>query len=125
MRCEVEKFARKTDVNIVEWIVQMEIVFNISSLKPYAYVGSMLQKIAYPLLKEMIVFIGLEYLDFRVNLIEVFGKPDLATAQLSELKTAKQQYGETISVYMNRLRRLVLRAFPDLSHKNRDRILTS
>ena len=34
MRCEVEKYARVTEVTIKEWIVQMETYFNISRLKP-------------------------------------------------------------------------------------------
>ena len=53
MRCEVEKFARGTDVNIVEWIVQMETFFGISSLKPDAYVGYMMQRILHPYFKEV------------------------------------------------------------------------
>ena len=125
MRCEVEKFARGTDVNIVEWIVQMETFFGISSLKPDAYVGFMLQKIAHPYFKEVVVYKDLEYLDFREKLVEVFAEPDMATAWLHELKKAEQKYGETIGEFMNRLRLLVLRAHPDLSHKDRDRILTT
>ena len=70
-------------------------------------------------------FKDLEYLEFREKLVEVFGEPDMATARLHKLKKAEQQYGETIAKYMNRLRLLVLRAHPDLSHKDRDRILTT
>ena len=125
MRCEVEKFARGTDVNIVEWIMQMETFFGISSLKPDAYVGYMMQRILHPYFKEVSVHKELEYLDFREKLVEIFGEPDMATARLHELKKAEQQYGETISEYMNRLRLLVLRAHPDLAHKDRDRILTT
>ena len=125
MRCEVDKFARGTDVNIIEWIVQMEIYFGISSLKPDAYVGFMLQKIAHPYIKEVMVYKNLEYLDFREKLVEVFGEPDMATAWLHELNNAEQKYGETIGEFMNRLRLLVLRAHPDLAHKDRDRILTT
>ena len=112
-------------MNIVEWIVQMEGYFSICSLKPDAYVEFMLQKIAHPYFKEVVPYKDLEYLDFREKLVEVFGEPDMATARLHELKKAEQQYGEPIGEYMNRLRLLVLRAHPDLSHKDRDRILTT
>ena len=123
MRCDVDKFTRGSDINIVEWIVQMETYFGISSLKPDAYVGFMLNKIALPFFKEMAPFKDLPYLDFREKLVEVFGEPDMATARLHELRRAEQQYGEPIGDYMNRLRLLVMRAHPELSHKERERIL--
>ena len=123
MRCEVEKFVRGSEINIIEWIVQMETYFGISSLKPRDYVGFMLQKIAQPYFKEMSPFKDLAYFDFREKLIEVFGEPDMATARIHELRRAEQQYGEPISEYMNRLRLLVMRAHPELSHKERERIL--
>ena len=123
MRCEVEKFTRGSEINVIEWIVQMETYFGISSLKPNAYVGFMLQKIAQPYFKEMSPYKELAYFDFREKLIEVFGEPDMATARIHELRRAEQQYGEPISDYMNRLRLLVMRAHPELSHKERERIL--
>ena len=123
MRCEVEKFTRESEINVIEWIVQMETYFGISSLKPRDYVGFMLQKIAQPYFKEMSPFKDLAYFDFREKLIEVFGEPDMATARIHELRRAEQQYGEPISEYMNRLRLLVMRAHPELSHKERERIL--
>ena len=43
MRCEVEKFARGTELTIKNWIVKMKTYFDISSLKPKSYVGFMLQ----------------------------------------------------------------------------------
>ena len=82
MRCEVEKFSRGTDVSIKEWIVQMESYFETSNFRLKVYVGFILQKIAHPYLKEAVVYKSMRYLDFREKLIEVFGKPDMATARL-------------------------------------------
>ena len=125
MRCEVKKYARGTEVTIKEWIMQMETYFNISSLKPKYYVGFMLQKIAHPYFKEAVVYKDLRYLDFREKLIEVFGEPDMATARMQDLSMASQEVGESIGDYMNRMRLLVMRAHPDLSHNERERILIS
>ena len=99
--------------------------FNISSLKPKSYVGLMLQKIAHPYFKEAVVYKDLRYLDFREKLIEVFGEHDMATERMQDLSRASQETGESISEYMNRMRLLVMRAHPDLSHKERERILVS
>ena len=121
----MEKFARGTEVSIKEWIVQMETYFDISSLKPKFYVGFMLQKIAHPYFKEAVVYKDLRYLNFCEKLIEVFGELDMATARLQDLSRASQEVGELISDYMNRIQLLVMRAHPDLSHKERERILVS
>ena len=125
MRCEVEKYARGTEVTIKEWIVQMVTYFNISNLKPKSYVGFMLQKIAHPYFKVAVVYKDLRYLDFREKLIEVFGEPDMATARMQNLSRASQEVGKSIGDYMNRMRLLVMRAHPDLSHNERERILIS
>ena len=125
MRCEVEKFARGTDINILEWIVQMESYFEISCLQPKDYVEYMLQKIALPYFKEVVVHKELGYLDFREKLVTVFGEPDFATARLHELKKAEQHAGESIGDFMNRLRLLVMRAHPELGHESRERILVT
>ena len=125
MRCEVEKYARGTLVTIKEWIVQMETYFNINSLKPKSYVGFMLQKIAQPYFKKAVVYKDLRYLDFREKLIEEFGEPDMATARMQDLSRASQEAGEFIGDYMNRMRLLVMLTHPDISHKERERILIS
>ena len=65
MRCEVEKYARGTEVTIKEWIVQIETYFDIRSLKPKSYVGFMLIPIVHPYFKEAVVYKDLRYLDFR------------------------------------------------------------
>ena len=123
MPCEVDDFARGSDINIIEWIVEMEVYFIVSNLKPNAYVGFMLQKISHPYFKEVVDYKEMAYFDFREKLIEVFGVPDFATSRL--LKEAEQQYGETIGDFMNRLRLLVMRAHSDLGYKERERILIS
>ena len=112
-------------MTIKEWIVQMETYFNTSSLKPKSYVGFMLQKIAHWYFKEAVVYKDLRYFDFREKLIEVFGEPDMATARMQDLSRASQEVGESIGDYMKRMRLLVMRAHPDLSHKERERILIS
>ena len=125
MGCEVEKYARGTEVTIKEWIVQMETYFNISSLKPKSYVGFMMQKIAHPYFKEAVVYKDLRYLDFRMKLIEVFGEPDMVTARMQDLSRASQDADESIGDYMNRMRLLVMRAHPYHSYKERKSILIS
>ena len=121
----MEKYARSTEVTIKEWIVQMETYCDISSFKPKSYLGFMLQKIAHPYFKEAVVYKDLRYLDFREKLIEVFGEPDMATARMQDLSRASQETGESIGDYMNSMRLLVMRAYPDLSHKEQERILIS
>ena len=103
----------------------METYFNISSLKKKSYVGFMLQRIAHPYFNEAVIYQDLRYLDFREKLIEVFGEPNMATARMQDLSRASQEVGESIGYYMNRMRLLVMRAHPDLSHKERERILIS
>ena len=56
MRCRVKKYARSSEVTIKEWMVQIKIYFNISSLKPKSYLGIILQKIAHPYFKEPVVY---------------------------------------------------------------------
>ena len=87
--------------------------------------GFILQKIAHPYFKEAVVYKNMRYLDFREKLIEVFGKPDIATARLLKLSKACQDVCESIGDYMNRMRLLVMRAHPDRNHKERERILIS
>ena len=89
MRCDVERFSRGSGTEIIEWIVQMENYFEISSLKPNMYVGFMLNRIAQPYFREMSPFKKLEYLEFREKLIEVFGEPDMATARMHELRRCR------------------------------------
>ena len=67
MRCEVEKFVRGSEINVIEWIVQMETYFGISSLKPRDYFRFMLQKIAQPYFKEISPFKDLTYSIFAKN----------------------------------------------------------
>jgi hypothetical protein len=124
-RCNVERYSRGCGTDIIEWIMQMETYFEISSLQSGSYVGYMLNMIAQPYFREMSPYKTLGYLEFREKLIEVFGEPDMATARMHELRRAEQQYGEPINEYMNRLRLLVMRAHPELSHKERERILVS
>ena len=125
MRCEVKKFARCTEVAIKEWIAQLETYFDISSLKPKSYVGFMLHKIPHPYFKNAVVYKDLRYLDFLEQFIEVFGEPDMATERLQDLSRASQEVGESICDYINRMRLLVMRAQPDFSYKERERILVS
>ena len=87
--------------------------------------GFILQKIAHPFFKEAVVYKRMLYLDFWKKVIEVFGEPDMATARLIELSKACQDVGESIGDYMNRMRLLVMRAHPDLNHKEREQILIS
>ena len=44
---------------------------------------------------------------------------------MQDSSRASQEAGEFIGEYMNRMRLLVMRAHPDLSHKERERILIS
>ena len=70
MRFEVETFARCTEVNIKEWIVQMESYFDTSNFRPKAYVKFILQKIAHLYFMKAVVYIIMHYFDFRKKLIE-------------------------------------------------------
>ena len=124
MRCEVEKFVRGTEVTIKKWIVQIQTYFDIDSLKPKFYVKLMLQKIAHLYFKEAVVYKDLQYLYFREKLIKVFGNLDMATARLHDLSRANQNVGDSIGYYMNRMRLPVMRAQPDLTHKERERIVS-
>lgn len=56
MCCEVEKFARGIEFNIIYWIVQIKTYLGISSLKQKAYVKYMLSKIAHLYFKEAVVY---------------------------------------------------------------------
>ena len=123
MPCEARNFARGSEIDIIEWIVEMEVYFVVSHQKPDSYVGLMLQKIASRYFKEVVVYKDMDYLGFRNKLIEVFEVPDIATSRL--LKDAEQQRNESIRDFMNRLRLLVLRAHPNLCNKERERILVS
>ena len=58
-------------------------------------------------------------------MVEVFGEPDLATAHLQKLGLAYQDATKSISQFMNRLRLLVIKAFPELVFKEREKILVS
>ena len=72
------------------------------------------------------VYKDLRYLDFLETMIEVFGEPNMATAGMKSVARASQEAGESIGDYMNRRRLLLMRrAHPDLSHKERERILVS
>ena len=71
------------------------------------------------------VYKNLWYLDFWEKLIEVFGKPEMATAKLQDLSKAYQDVSKPITDYMNRMRLLVIRANPDFCHKKQKRILVT
>ena len=49
----------------------------------------------------------------------------MATARMQDLSRASQEAGESIGDYMNRMRLLVMPAYPDLSHKEREGIYIS
>ena len=72
MRCEVERFERGTDLNINDWINQMETYFTISQVPADAFVGCMLMKIVPKHLNEIKRYQTLDYLAFREKLVEVF-----------------------------------------------------
>ena len=116
MRCEIERFERGTVLNIKDWINQMENYFTIGQVPPEAFVGFMLMKIVPKHLNEIKEYQNLDYLWFREKLVEVFEDPDLANAHLNALSNVLQNRDESISDYMHRVRLLVLKAHPDLSH---------
>ena len=123
MKCEVERFECGTDLTIDNWINQMKTYFTIEHVPPEAYVGFMLIKIDPRHLNEIKQYQSLDYLSFRVKLVEVFDKPDLATTYMNALASLSQTRDEPISDYMHRARLLVLKAHPDLANTPRERIL--
>ena len=123
MKCEVDKFERGTDLTIKDWINQMETYFVIGQVPSDAFVGFMMTKIVPKHLKEIDQHRKLDYLEFREKLIEVFEEPDMATAYLNELSSINQERDESMSVFMHRVRLLVLKAHPDVSAAARERIL--
>ena len=125
MKCEVERYERGTDLNIKDWISQMETYFTVGQIPPEAFVGFMLMKIVPKHLDEIKEYKNLDYLAFREKLLEVFEEPDLTTAHLNALSSNAQDRDETISEYMRRTRLLVLKAHPNLEHSARERILVT
>ena len=123
MKCEVERYERGTDLNIKDWVSQMETYFTVGQIPPEAFVGFMLMKIVPKHLDEIKEYRTLDYLSFREKLLEVFEEPDLTTTHLNALASIAQDRDETISAYMRRVRLLVLKAHPNLEHSARERIL--
>ena len=68
---------------------------------------------------------SLKYLAFREKLVEVFKEPELATAYLNALASLSQTRNEFIFDYKHRVRLFVLKAYPDLAHAPRERILVT
>ena len=101
----------------------METYFTVGQVPPEAFVGFMLMKIVPKHLNEIKEYQNLDYLAFCNKLLEVFEKPDMATAYLGALAALAQDREETISEYMHRVRLLVLKAHPTLDHTARERIL--
>ena len=125
LKCEVEHFERGSDLGIKDWIEQIETHFQIWQVPSETFVPFMLMKIASQHLNEIKQHKHLDYLAFREKLIEVFEKPDLATAYLNKLSSISQYREETISDYMRRVRRLVNKAHPDLAQNAREQILVT
>ena len=123
MKCEVERFERGTDLTIKDWINQMETYFTIGQVPPEAVVGFILMKIVPRHLNDLKQYQSLDYLGFREKLVEIFEKPDLATAYLNALASLSQTRDKSISDYMHRTRLLVLKAHPELAHASRERKL--
>ena len=116
MKCEVPSFERGTKLTIQDRINQMKTYFTIGQIPPESFVGFMMTKIVPRHLNEIKQYRSLNYLPFREKLIEVFEKPDIATAYLNALASLSPTRDETISEYMHRARLLVLKAYPDLAH---------
>ena len=125
MKCEVERFERRKDLTIKDWIGQMETYFTIGQVPPEDFVGFMLMKIVPRHLNEIKQYQSLGYLELREKLVEVFAEPDMATVYLSALSSLSQSREESISDYMHRARLLVLKAHPYLAHAVRERILVT
>ena len=83
----------------------------------------MLIKIVPRYLNDIQNYKSLDYLGFQEKLVEVFEKPDLATAYLNAIASLSQTRDESICDYMHRARLLVLKVHPDLAHASRERIL--
>ena len=123
MKCEVERYERGIDLTIVDWINQMETYFTVGQVQPEAFVGFMMMKIVPKHLNKSKEYQNFDYLEFREKLLEVFEKPDMATAYLGALATVAQDREQTISEYMHRVRLLVLKAHPTFKDAARKRIL--
>ena len=103
----------------------METYFTIGKVPPEAFVGFMLMKIVLRHLTEIKQYQSLDNLTFHKKLIEIFKKPDMATAYLNALSNLSQSRNESISDYMHRFRLFVFMAHFDLRHVFREGILVT
>ena len=85
MRCKVERFERDTELNIKDWINQMETYFMIVQVPPEAFVEFILMKIVLKHLNKKKQFQTLYYLEFCEKLVTLFEEPDMANVYLYTL----------------------------------------
>ena len=81
----------------------METYYTIGQGPPDTFVGFMLMKLVPRHLNEIKQYQSLDYLGFREKLVEVFEKPDLATANLNALASLSQTRDESISACILRM----------------------
>ncbi|MCP6769609.1 hypothetical protein NL529_32655, partial [Klebsiella pneumoniae] len=62
-------------------------------------------------------FLSLGNCALRDKLVHIFNEPNTVQSSLQELGRVVQDREETISAYMNRLRVLAVKAYPDLTHE--------
>ena len=123
MKCEVETFEQGLELTIKDWIDRIETHFRIGQVPSKSFVPFMMMKIYARHLNKIKEHKSLDYLPFREKLLEVFQEPHLATADLNALSSISQARDESISDYMHRARLLVVKAYRDLAHGARERIL--
>ena len=110
-------------MSIENWIIQMETFFMAARSPPSSFVGEMLQRIHPKHFDEVRPHIGLKYFEFREKLFEIFEEPDLIFTWLQQLNRIHQDREETVSTYMDRVRRLVLKAYRKSSPEEQERML--
>ena len=85
MRCEVKRFERGIDLNIKNWINQMETYITLRQFPADDFVGCMLMKRLPKHLNEIKRYQTLDYLAFCEQLVVVFEEPNMATAHFTAL----------------------------------------
>jgi hypothetical protein len=98
----------------------METYFVTNSIRRRSWVGLIIGRISGTHFDEVKPFLSLGYCALRDKLVHIFHEPNTVQSSLQELGRVVQDREETISAYMNRLRVLVVKAYPDLTHEQRE-----
>ena len=103
----------------------METYFITNSIRRRSWVDLIIGRISGKHFDEVKPFISLDYCALREKLVHIFHEPNTVQSSLQELGRVAQDREETISAYMNRLRQLAVKAYPNLTHEQREPILVA